>query len=314
MPCERPADLVRALIRRGYEAVRDEAGFEEAALAVHARQRAGCPAIARLAPQPPRSWREIPLVPASLFASHTMACFDPGAAVAVFTSSGTTATARSRHLFRDLSLYREASLAGAHWLMGDGPWRIVNLVEPRPESSLYIMSRWMEEEWGSDRDGEPSIPRAVIGAAFTFVALIERREHRPLPSGSIVIETGGYKGRSRAIPREELHAGISLAFNVPLDRVAGEYGMCEISSPAWSRLGAGPVFRIPSWVRVRTLDPETMEDAPRGLVAIYDPANLDSSVGVLTADVGSLRGDDLVLEGRLPGAAAKGCSLEIPGS
>lgn len=291
------SDRVKSVIEDGCS---DEE-FDALALEIHRYQFGRCPAIGRLTSVPPKSWREIPLVPTSAFASHVIATFPPGEAVRVFESSGTTRSARGRHYFRDLSLYHATTRAAFRRM---GSRRVKSLIEPSISSSLSCMVDWIMEESRVDA------PALVVGTAFSYVHLMDEGARDPLPSGSIVVETGGYKGRSREISKEELYRGIADIFSISEESILSEYGMCELSTSFWEEKGARG-FVIPPWARVRLIDPETMEDAERGIIAIYDLANVESSVGVLTSDVGSYLDGRLILHGRMSGAPQKGCSLMI---
>lgn len=273
---------IRDFIARGYDAPRDEARFDELRSRLKERQ----PYLGGLE-----------YVPTDLFARRTIAAFDPRDAVAVFESSGTTKESRSRHHFRDLSLYRAASMAGARYALGERKYRVERLFAAE-HSSLSKMIDWIEEDFSGEG------PDLIIGPAFAYVDI----EGRALAPGSIVIETGGYKGKTREIPKPELYKRLSQKFQIDEARILSEYGMCEISSPLWERPGDRG-WRVPPWVRVRLVDPENMKEAERGVILIEDLANIDSSVGILTSDVGRFENGRLIFEGRLTGVAEKGCSL-----
>jgi hypothetical protein len=157
-------------------------------------------------------------------------------------------------------------------------------------------------------------PVAVFGTAFLFVHLLDALEKEGaklrLPEGSWVLETGGYKGRTREIPKDELHRLIAERLGVAREKIFGEYGMSELSSQAYA--GADGVFRFPPWVRARLISPATGRDADegeRGLIRIYDLANVWSVMAVQTEDVGVRVGDGIRLLGRAKLAEARGCSL-----
>jgi hypothetical protein len=157
-------------------------------------------------------------------------------------------------------------------------------------------------------------PVAVFGTAFLFVHLLDALEKEGaklrLPEGSWVLETGGYKGRTREIPKDELHRLIAERLGVAREKIFGEYGMSELRSQAYA--GANGVFRFPPWVRARLISPATGRDADegeRGLIRIYDLANVWSVMAVQTEDVGVRVGDGIRLLGRAKLAEARGCSL-----
>ncbi len=170
------------------------------------------------------------------------------------------------------------------------------------------------------REGQPV---ALLGTAFGFVHLLDAlaQDRRfSLAPGSRVMETGGYKGRSRSLPKAELHAWISNRLGLPPGRVVTEYGMCELSSQAYDALAqpgaagqnAPRWLRFPPWARIQAISPETGAEAAEGepgLLRIFDLANAGSSVGLQTEDLVRRHGDGFELLGRALRAEPRGCSL-----
>lgn len=168
-------------------------------------------------------------------------------------------------------------------------------------------------------------PVFLLGAAFSFVHLLEAMGARglrcQLPPGSRVLETGGYKSRSRALPKAELHARIARQLGVPPSHVVSEYGMCELSSQAYDGVaGRCPedcrarVFRFPPWTRARVISPETgreVGEGETGLLRLYDLANVRSVLGIQTDDLAMRRADGFELVGRAAGAEPRGCSRQF---
>jgi hypothetical protein len=162
-------------------------------------------------------------------------------------------------------------------------------------------------------------PVVLLGAAFSFVHLLEGREPGAralrLPAGSFALETGGYKGRSRALPRAELHAALAEALGLPAGAIRTEYGMCELSSQAYDWFAAEPpaaprVFRFPPWARAVVVSPETgreVGEGESGLLRVYDLANVRSVLAIQTEDLARRRGGGFEWLGRA--AEARGCSL-----
>lgn len=186
----------------------------------------------------------------------------------------------------------------------DGAW------EPNPDQVRFHLE-------GAAAQATPVL---VLGTAFNFVHLLDLLDRspmpRPLPPGSRVMETGGYKGRSRELDKADLHAALARALGVPQTLVGSEYGMSELGSQAYDRVWGDPRsigdFQFPPWVRVLTISPETgrpTEPGQVGLVRILDLANVWSVMAIQTADLGVLRGDRLQLLGRAPTAVPRGCSL-----
>lgn len=159
-------------------------------------------------------------------------------------------------------------------------------------------------------------PRLLLGTAFSFVHLLDHLAENhwrfELPKGSRVMETGGYKNRSRTMPKSELHALITERLGVPGQNIICEYGMSELSSQAYDSEIHHRVFRFPPWARVQIISPETgraVAEGETGLIRILDLANVFSVAAIQTADLGIRRGDGFELIGRAPLAEARGCSL-----
>ena len=167
-------------------------------------------------------------------------------------------------------------------------------------------------------------PVAVMGTAFSFVHLLDglagKNRRLNLPSGSRVLETGGYKGRSRALAKSELHSLITERLGIPADHIVCEYGMSELSSQAYDlSLGyprtthhAPLLLRFPPWARVQIVSPETgreVGEGETGLLRIFDLANVRSVLAIQTEDLAIRRGDGFELLGRALTAEPRGCSL-----
>jgi hypothetical protein len=177
-------------------------------------------------------------------------------------------------------------------------------------------------------------PYLLLGTAFSFVHLLDFLEEKNLrfnlPAGSRVMETGGYKNRSRTMPKAELHALITERLGVPPESIVCEYGMSELSSQAYDgvasagwrvtrEIGASrhpsPVtrhFRFPHWARVQIISPETgreVAEGETGLIRVFDLANVFSVMAVETEDLGVRRGEGFELIGRTQLAEQRGCSL-----
>jgi hypothetical protein len=163
----------------------------------------------------------------------------------------------------------------------------------------------------------------LLGTAFSFVHLLdylmERDLRVELPAGSRVMETGGYKNRSRTMPKAELHALISERLGILPENIICEYGMSELSSQAYDSEIHHPssiihprIFRFPPWARVQIISPETgceVADGETGLIRIFDLANVFSVAAIQTEDLGIRRGGGFELNGRAQLAEPRGCSL-----
>ena len=314
-----------------------EEEFAALALAAHAFQKRWNPPYANFcATRPPTAhWREIPAVPQSAFKTARLSCFAPAQTPVTFRTSGTTGETRGEHHFLDTRLYDAAVLAGWDRL---GMKRIPQTVlAPHPlntsHSSLAHMFRTLQQRgFGSALhcisddgilNGEMALaslewhitnglPVGVFGTALAFLNFFEMMAERrlTLSAGSYALETGGYKGSGREIPKAELYAMFGEYLGLAPDDVINEYGMTELSSQFYTR-GLGGVHEGPPWVRTVVIDPETGGEVAvgeTGVLRIFDLANLGSVLAVETQDLAVRRERGFELLGRDPAALPRGCS------
>lgn len=309
----------------------DEATFDALAHQLFAYQFAHNAPYRRLCeargqtPETVTWWQEIPTVPAAAFKRFSLTCVPEEQCVRVFHSSGTTGSDTSRHFLsaEALELYRTSLVAGfARALPLDEVMGTVALMpSPReaPHSSLSFMLETLGAIFFTPAQLAPWLrlqrePLCYFGTAFAFVHLLDATEGEAfcLPKGSIVIETGGFKGRSREISREELYALFTERLGVAPERCYSEYGMSELASQFYSQGVAGPKL-APPWLKTRVIDPVTGAEAlpgEPGLLAHYDLANLNSVLAIQTEDRGiAVPHGGFQLLGRAPGAILRGCSL-----
>lgn len=306
-------------------------------------------------PDSVNDWTELPPVPAAAFKEFDLTSIAPESRTAVFYSSGTTASKRSRHYHHreSLRLYETSLRAGFAGAVGDIPHESLDFlsltptVKQAPHSSLTHMfttliqaggggeSRFVGRvsprgEWELDfaearRRLESAVsrhsPLLVLGTAFSFVHLVdwlqERQLRLALPEGSYLLETGGYKGHSRELPKTALHRSLTSVFDVPAERILCEYGMSELSSQAYDCPRPGhPAgarhFRFPAWARVRIISPETGREVTpgeSGLIQILDLANAWSVACIRTQDLGVRHEEGFELLGRSSRSEPRGCSL-----
>jgi hypothetical protein len=166
-------------------------------------------------------------------------------------------------------------------------------------------------------------PIAVMGTAFNFVHFLDDLSNTGkrlrLPGGSRILETGGYKGRSRVMTKAELYAWTREMLGVQEDDIVSEYGMSELSSQAYDGMGDGTndasdarIFRFPPWAQVQLISPETGREVPEGetgLIRVLDLANVYSVAALQTEDLGVRRGKGFEVLGRTTEAEPRGCSL-----
>ena len=346
------AEIERAVlewIAEGVDAPADDTRFEALALPLFHLQYEQGAAYRRLCTafgadaERVRDWRQIPVVPTGAFKEARLAIFPPEATIRTFRTSGSTTDSRGALHLDTLALYDASSLATFRAFLCPDVERIRFLVlappaEEVPDSSLSYMferamralgtadSRFCIHSGGFDAGAlsteleQLRTPVLLTGTAFAFVHLLDFLEARntklALPVGTRVMETGGFKGRSRELTRDELHAAIQTRLGVPRARIVNQYGMCELGSQFYeASLRSGvmtDVKSVPPWVRTRALDPATLRDvAPGepGVLTHYDLANTGSVLAVMTSDLGVVVEGGFRVLGRLRGAEARGCSL-----
>jgi hypothetical protein len=323
--------------------------------------RAYCERL-KLTPETVAHWKQIPAVPTSAFKDFALTCFPVGEAVTEFHTSGTTREKAGKHYLWTLELYEAAIRPNfAEYLLRDSEVRnrrdacstlpmMVLMPSPReaPHSSLSHMMGIVAREFGAQdskfyvEDGLLRVERVVrdlseaqvahrpvflLGTAFAFVHLLDHLARQGLrfemAEGSRVMETGGFKGRSREIPKAELYGQIERLIGIPKTRIVNEYGMTELSTQFYDgslRMGRQTDDKAaPPWARVVIVDPNTGREAAengRGLVRVYDLANLWSILCIQTEDLGvahvaaSASGtNSFEVLGRAAGAEVRGCSL-----
>lgn len=272
---------------------------------------------------------QIPFLPVRFFRTHRVQTAVSEARL-VFESSGTTAADPSRHYVYDPGLYEESFTRGFEAAVGRlEDFCIVGLVpspRERPQSSLGFMvnglirrSQHPQGGFYLDRKRQllsllPALQEnaqqiLLIGLSH---ALMDFAEFAPLPlRNTLVIETGGMKGRRRELTREELHGKLCEAFN--LEAVGSEYGMTELLSQAWA-LSSG-LFIGPPWMRVLVReenDPRAVSVQGTGAINIIDLANIYSCSFLATDDLGRVRGDGkFEVLGRIDNTDLRGCSLLV---
>jgi hypothetical protein len=309
------------------------ASLEVLALELSAWQRERCEALEALAAGArPRSLEEIPAVPVDLFKQIPLATFPLPEARAVFRTSGTTQGTRGAVYLRDTRVYDLGACAWARACVPELPRRTVSLCSHAEDSSLgHMVERLAEgglvrcfdaarglapDAWDQLRAAAAEGPVFLACTAFALDALLARPGGVALDAASVVMVTGGFKGREARLDAPSLYRALPERLGAP--RVVGEYGMTELSSQLWTEpVPAGSLpgaFRAPPWLYVYAVDPATGRPAAgEGQLRFVDLCNVDSPVAVETLDLGSvesLAGDQRVtLRGRLEGSEARGCSL-----
>lgn len=313
--------------------------FEEKALSVFRLQASLNPVyreyLRLLKIDPESIWRlcDIPFLPISFFKTHAIATgnFEPEA---VFESSGTTGSATSRHQVKDLSLYRRSYEAGFEQFYGQPQdWCIIALLPSyleRRHSSLVVMADALIRESGHPKSGfylyehdrlhqvlqelEAAGQRTLL-LGVTF-ALLDFAEAFPMQlKHTIVMETGGMKGRREEWTRDEVHSFLQARWGI--EQVHSEYGMTELLSQAYSAGGGRflPARTLRVLIRAED-DPFAVADSQaepvRGILNLVDLANIWSCSFIATDDAGTLYPDgSFEVRGRVDNSDIRGCSLMV---
>jgi len=336
----------------------EDGDFEDLALSIFAYQlryngpyARYCSTFGYSTEELPPTWHDIPAIPTEAYKEATLATFDVTRAGSFFETSGTTQGTRGRHYMDTTKLYDAALLAGFdRFMLPDNErLRYLNLVPnpaERPHSSLgYMMARvsaqrgdgktgwyvhgddllfeaFVEDIFSAIQDRRPvCIAATAFALAHLVDAMLERDLCFPLASGSRIMETGGFKGRSRIVERAELYAGFCERFGAATDVIVAEYGMTELTSQYYDDVlvekhpadaDGARVKLAPPWLRARVVgaDGKTLPNGTVGALVHVDLANRSSCVAVQTEDLGVQFDQGLVLLGREQGASLRGCSLD----
>jgi hypothetical protein len=300
-------------------------------------------------------WTQVPTVPTSAFKELALTSLLPEERTTVFHSSGTIGQQRSCHFHtaESLALYEQSLWKQFTGFFGTDCGETVFLTPNArlaPHSSLVHMFETIRQKHGLPAsvftgtiadDGswlldfqknvaqikqacDTNVPLRLMGTAFSFVHLLDHLQENNLrfvlPAGSSVMETGGYKNRSRVLPKAELHQLITEFLGVPDGGIICEYGMSELSSQAYetTMLAGTPLkevrtkFFFPHWTKLQFISPETgreVADGETGLICIFDLANVFSVAAIQTEDLGVRWGHTFKLIGRAQLAEPRGCSL-----
>lgn len=281
-------------------------------------------------PDKVRRLTDIPFLPIEFFKSEAVYCGNERPTT-VFTSSGTTGSQTSRHYVKDLAVYQQSFRQGFADFYGNIEEYTVLALLPsyleRTGSSLITMVADLIERSGSadsgfylneydllaekltslDRSGRKVL---LIGVSFALLDLVET--HRFQLKNTIVMETGGMKGRRKELIREELHAILCEGFGV--EYIHSEYGMTELLSQAYSS-GSG-LYESVRWLKVLIRDTNDALSYQRPLktggINLIDLANIHSCSFIATQDLGRLHPDGkFEVLGRFDNADIRGCNLLI---
>lgn len=284
--------------------------FDEQAIAIFRRQIIDNEVYARYVsllgvdPSTVTSVDEIPFLPIEFFRSHRIYSAS-SAPQLTFSSSGTTGGETSHHYVASAALYERSIVDCFTHFYGDPAQYELRTLLPsyRDGSSLLYMVRHLQPLCTG---------RRVLLLGVTFALLEQARAGRAerLAEGSIVMETGGMKGRMQQIDRAELHAQLCAAYGV--EAIHSEYGMCELLSQSYSS-GGGIFYPSPTQrVLARRLDnPLRLCAADEvGGINIIDLANVDSCSFIATGDRGIVHADhSFEIHGRIETEILRGCNM-----
>ena len=249
----------------------------------------------------------------------------------VFTSSGTTGSITSKHFVTDISIYEESYTMGFQdfygniedytilallpsYLEREGSsliYMVDDLIQKsnQPESGFYLnnLDELASKLASLDKQGNKVL---LIGVSFALLDLVE--QHQFQLNNTIVMETGGMKGRRKELVREELHSELKQGFDV--EHIHSEYGMTELLSQAYSK-GNG-IFQTPNWMQVFTRDTEdalTINSISKtGGINIIDLANYNSCSFIATQDLGKVyENGTFEIIGRFDNSDIRGCNLMV---
>lgn len=274
--------------------------------------------------------QEIPFLPIQFFKSRKVLS-SKDEVKEVFTSSGTTGSVTSKHFITDIHFYKESYLKGFHHFYGDIEDYVVLALLPnyleREGSSLVFMVDDLIHKTNKldsgfylnniealakklnelDKKGQKIL---LIGVSFALLDLIEK--HQFSLKNTIVMETGGMKGRRKELVREELHSLLKAGFGV--SEIHSEYGMTELLSQAYSK-GKG-VFKTPPWMKVLARDTEDalsiLPTNKTGGINVIDLANYNSCSFIATQDLGKVsKNGTFEIIGRFDNSDIRGCNLMV---
>ena len=316
--------------------IQNEHQFSEVALAVFQHQfkhnkvyRSFCDLLF-IHPSDVSKVEEIPFLPIQFFKSRkVLSSLDE--IQETFTSSGTTGGSTSKHLVTNINLYKESYLKGfAHFYGNIEEYTVLallpNYLERQGSSLVFMVADLIEKSKKAasgfyldnvqelankllelNRNGQKTL---LIGVSFALLDLIEMQQFNL--KNTIIMETGGMKGRRKELIREELHTILQNGFGVT--EIHSEYGMTELLSQGYSR-GNG-IFETPPWMKILTRDTEDAlsinASGKNGGVNVIDLANYNSCSFIATQDLGKVyENETFEVLGRFDNSDIRGCNLMV---
>ena len=317
--------------------IQSEQAFNELALEVFNHQfnnnkvyRSFCDLL-YVHPSEVKCVEDIPFLPIQFFKTHhVLSSSDP--IQRTFTSSGTTGSITSSHFVTDLNIYETSFTKGFEAFYGTPEDYVVLALLPsyleregssliymvdafikqsnQPESGFYLnnLSELKDTLIKLDSEGKKVL---LIGVSFALLDLVETYQFNL--KHTIIMETGGMKGRRKELIRDELHAQLKQGFGV--DTIHSEYGMTELLSQGYSK-GNG-LYNCPPWMRILTRDTEdALSIQPMGKtgggINVIDLANINSCSFIATQDLGRVYNNgSFEVIGRFDHSDIRGCNLMV---
>ncbi len=274
--------------------------------------------------------KQIPFLPIQFFKSHNVISSNEPIQQ-LFTSSGTSGENTSKHFVTDISLYEKSYQNGFSQFYGNIEDYVVlallpSYLERGGSSLIYMVSDLIKKSKHIEsgfhlHDNEALISKLIelentgkniilIGVTYALLDLIE--QHSFQLKNTIIMETGGMKGRRKELIREDLHTQLCQGFGV--SAIHSEYGMTELLSQAYS-LGNG-IFECPSWMQILIRDTEDalnyVQNGKTGGINVIDLANINSCSFIATQDLGK-KYPNAAFEvlGRFDHSDIRGCNLMV---
>lgn len=274
---------------------------------------------------------QIPFLPIEFFKTHVIVTDtrNKNQEPRIFTSSGTTGSVQSKHYVSDISIYEKSYRKGFEYFYGNIEEYCILALLPsyleREGSSLIYMTNDLIKKSKHPESGfylnnyDQLLLKLkqlqgqkilLLGVTYALLDLVEKQNLKL--ENTIVMETGGMKGKREELVREELHERLCKGFGV--DVIHSEYGMTELLSQAYSK-GNG-VFTCPPWMKVLirdTNDPFTiLPHNKTGGINVIDLANINSCSFIATQDLGrTLSDNSFEVLGRFDNSDIRGCNLLV---
>ncbi|AMC11228.1 acyl transferase [Lutibacter profundi] len=277
-----------------------------------------------------KSIKQIPFLPIQFFKSHKVIS-SKEKIQQLFLSSGTTGNSQSKHFVTDLTIYEKSFEKGFEYFYGSlKNYTILALLpsylEREGSSLIYMVNNFIKKSKKPrsgfylnnldelhknllelDKNNEKTI---LIGVSFALLDLVEKYKFQL--KNTIIMETGGMKGRRKELIREELHQILCEGFGVK--KIHSEYGMTELLSQAYSK-GNG-IFKCPPWMKILIRDTEDaltlLPTGKSGGINVIDLANVNSCSFITTQDLGKIHPNNTFeVLGRFDNSDIRGCNLMV---